>query len=47
MTRVGILHPGEMGAAVGAVARGEVYWAPEGRSEATAARTAEPSTIAR
>ena len=38
MKRVGILHPGEMGAAVGAVARGEVWWAPEGRSEATAAR---------
>jgi len=27
-----------MGAAVAAVARGEVWWAPEGRSEATAAR---------
>jgi 3-hydroxyisobutyrate dehydrogenase-like beta-hydroxyacid dehydrogenase len=38
VTRVGILHPGEMGAAVGAVARGEVWWAPDGRSEATAAR---------
>jgi 3-hydroxyisobutyrate dehydrogenase-like beta-hydroxyacid dehydrogenase len=41
VTRVGILHPGEMGAAVGAVARGEVFWAPEGRSEATAARARE------
>lgn len=38
MTRVGILHPGEMGAAVGALVRGEGWWAPEGRSEATAAR---------
>lgn len=38
MTRVGILHPGEMGAAVGAEVRGEAWWAPEGRSEATAAR---------
>jgi 3-hydroxyisobutyrate dehydrogenase-like beta-hydroxyacid dehydrogenase len=39
--RVGLLHPGEMGAAVGAllVARGHtVLWLPEGRSEATAAR---------
>jgi 3-hydroxyisobutyrate dehydrogenase-like beta-hydroxyacid dehydrogenase len=35
---LGILHPGEMGAAVGAVALADVWWAPEGRSEATAAR---------
>lgn len=35
---IGVLHPGEMGAAVAAVARGEVWWVPEGRSEATAAR---------
>jgi len=35
---VGVLHPGEMGAAVAEVAPGEVRWAPEGRSEATAAR---------
>jgi 3-hydroxyisobutyrate dehydrogenase-like beta-hydroxyacid dehydrogenase len=35
---VGVLHPGEMGAAVAAVARWDVWWAPEGRSEATAAR---------
>jgi 3-hydroxyisobutyrate dehydrogenase-like beta-hydroxyacid dehydrogenase len=41
VTLVGILHPGEMGAAVGAVARGEVFWAPDGRSEATAARARE------
>ncbi|MBD0338350.1 MAG: NAD(P)-dependent oxidoreductase [Thermoleophilia bacterium] len=38
MASVGVLHPGEMGAAVAAVARGDVWWAPEGRSEATAAR---------
>ena len=38
---IGVLHPGEMGSAVGAVARGEVWWAPEGRSEATAARARE------
>ena len=35
---VAILHPGEMGSVVGAVARADVWWAPEGRSEATAAR---------
>ena len=38
---VGLLHPGEMGAAVGAVLRGQgsrVLWASEGRSEETTAR---------
>ena len=38
MPKVGVLHPGEMGAAVAAVVRDEVLWAPEGRSEATAVR---------
>jgi 3-hydroxyisobutyrate dehydrogenase-like beta-hydroxyacid dehydrogenase len=38
---VGVLHPGEMGAAVAAVVRDEVWWAPEGRSEATAERAHE------
>jgi 3-hydroxyisobutyrate dehydrogenase-like beta-hydroxyacid dehydrogenase len=40
-TTVGVLHPGEMGAAVGAVLRSSghrVVWASEGRSEATRAR---------
>jgi 3-hydroxyisobutyrate dehydrogenase-like beta-hydroxyacid dehydrogenase len=44
VTVIGILHPGEMGAAVGAAltARGhEVWWASDGRSEATAARAAQ------
>jgi 3-hydroxyisobutyrate dehydrogenase-like beta-hydroxyacid dehydrogenase len=39
--KVGLLHPGDMGAAVGALltARGhEVLWLPAGRSEATAER---------
>lgn len=36
--QVGLLFPGEMGAAVGNAVRGEVLWASEGRSEATAAR---------
>src|SRR4029079_6059386 len=38
---VGLLHPGEMGAAVGAVLRGQgvrVVWASDGRSEETHAR---------
>jgi 3-hydroxyisobutyrate dehydrogenase-like beta-hydroxyacid dehydrogenase len=36
--RVGLLFPGEMGAAVGNAARAEVIWASEGRSEATRRR---------
>ena len=38
---VGLLHPGEMGAAIGAVLRqrgSHVLWSSSGRSEATAAR---------
>jgi 3-hydroxyisobutyrate dehydrogenase-like beta-hydroxyacid dehydrogenase len=35
---VAVLHPGEMGAAVAAAVRDEVWWAPEGRSDATAVR---------
>jgi 3-hydroxyisobutyrate dehydrogenase-like beta-hydroxyacid dehydrogenase len=41
--RIGILHPGEMGAAVGAALVGaghEVRWASDGRSPATAGRAA-------
>jgi 3-hydroxyisobutyrate dehydrogenase-like beta-hydroxyacid dehydrogenase len=41
MTAVGLLHPGEMGAAVGAVARANghrVLWASAGRSAETSAR---------
>jgi hypothetical protein len=38
--RVGLLFPGEMGAAVGNAVREEVLWASEGRSESTAARAA-------
>jgi 3-hydroxyisobutyrate dehydrogenase-like beta-hydroxyacid dehydrogenase len=40
VTVVGLLHPGEMGAAVGACVHGEVVWASAGRSEATRARAA-------
>ncbi len=38
--RIGLLYPGEMGAAVGSAAKGEVIWASEGRSVATAGRAA-------
>src|SRR3954470_23132622 len=43
MTAIGVLHPGEMGAALGARLRErgrEVRWAGEGRSERTHARAA-------
>jgi hypothetical protein len=40
VTRVGLLFPGSMGAAVGAAAHAEVLWASDGRSEATARRAA-------
>jgi len=40
VTRIGLLFPGEMGAAVGAAVRGDVLWASEGRSAETAARAA-------
>ena len=41
MKRVGLLHPGEMGAAVGAALRGggaDVLWASSGRSDTTRSR---------
>ena len=42
MTVVGVVHPGEMGAAVAGTLRGhEVLWASAGRSAATAARARE------
>lgn len=41
MTRVGLLFPGEMGAAVGAAADADVLWTSKGRSAETAARAAE------
>src|SRR5690348_7954825 len=37
---VGLLHPGEMGAAVGTCVDGEVIWVSGGRSEATRGRAA-------
>lgn len=40
MTRLGLLFPGAMGAAVGTAAHAEVLWAREGRSETTAERAA-------
>ena len=44
MTKLGILHPGQMGISIAASAKNsncEVYWASEGRSEATRQRAAE------
>lgn len=44
MNTIGLLHPGEMGAAIGAAARGsgaEVLWAPEDRSPETRRRAEE------
>jgi hypothetical protein len=41
LTEVGLLFPGEMGAAVGRAVRGDVLWASEGRSEATRERAAD------
>jgi hypothetical protein len=44
--KVGLLHPGAMGAAVGAAVEGEVIWASEGRSESTrAALVAEADVV--
>jgi 3-hydroxyisobutyrate dehydrogenase-like beta-hydroxyacid dehydrogenase len=43
--RIGLLFPGEMGAEIGAAARGEVMWASEGRSEATARRAQEAGLV--
>ena len=40
MTVVGLLHPGEMGAVVGACVDGDVIWASAGRSKASRARAA-------
>ena len=38
--KIALLHPGEMGAAIGAAAEGEVLWASEDRSQETRARAA-------
>jgi 3-hydroxyisobutyrate dehydrogenase-like beta-hydroxyacid dehydrogenase len=46
--RIGLLHPGEMGAAIGAVLTGaghHVAWASEGRSAETAARAAAAGLV--
>ena len=48
-TTIGLLHPGEMGAAVGqclTAAGHRVLWVPEGRSAATRKRAAEAGWIA-
>jgi 3-hydroxyisobutyrate dehydrogenase-like beta-hydroxyacid dehydrogenase len=48
-TTIGLLNPGEMGAAVGQCLTGaghRVLWAPEGRSAATSARAAAAGLVA-
>jgi 3-hydroxyisobutyrate dehydrogenase-like beta-hydroxyacid dehydrogenase len=40
MTRLALLHPGRMGASLGAAAAADVVWIPEGRSAASAERAA-------
>ena len=45
---IGLLHPGDMGAAVGQCLAGaghRVLWAPEGRSAATSAARAEAAGL--
>jgi hypothetical protein len=44
---VGLLHPGEMGAAVGARVDADVIWASQGRSDATRARGARFRDVVR
>ena len=48
--RVGLLHPGQMGASVGAAAMAagaEVLWASEGRSPATRERAESAGSVYR
>jgi 3-hydroxyisobutyrate dehydrogenase-like beta-hydroxyacid dehydrogenase len=48
MAKIGLLHPGAMGAAVGAALAApghEVLWASAGRSDATAARAADAGLV--
>jgi len=43
--KVGVLHPGSMGSALGANAKGDVYWASDGRSAGTAARARDAGMV--
>ena len=48
MTKLGILHPGQMGISIAAFVNNsgcEVYWVSEGRSEQTHQRAAEQELI--
>lgn len=45
--KVGLLHPGNMGAALAACVDGQVLWASEGRSEATRTRAAKVGALDR
>ena len=44
--KVGVLHPGAMGASVAAACGGEVLWCPAGRSDATIERAAAAGLVA-
>lgn len=43
--RIGVLHPGSMGSALGSNASGDVYWASNGRSTATAIRAGDAGMV--
>lgn len=43
--RIGVLHPGSMGSALGSNAGGDVYWASNGRSTATATRAGDAGMV--
>lgn len=43
--RVGVLHPGNMGAALAACIDGQVFWASEGRSEESAERARKAEIV--
>lgn len=43
--RVGVLHPGSMGSALGSNAKGDVYWVSSGRSTATARRARDAGMV--
>jgi hypothetical protein len=43
--RIGVLHPGNMGAALAGCVDGQVYWASEGRSRETESRAIEAGIV--
>jgi hypothetical protein len=43
--RIGVVHPGNMGAALAECVEGQVFWASEGRSQESAARAREAEIV--